>query len=156
MNSLIMRHTEVSNLLIVEGKGDKVFFEALIDHINITLKVGQPICNIGECKSLDGKDKLSPKLKSIKGDHMGSTTKDDYKILAIQDILSTYTYGAHDLTTSINTKTGPRFKVDGDEVGEHKRFSPQNNFDARFDWTIKDEFGANLEKNHFLFQHHKR
>jgi hypothetical protein len=92
-------------------------------------------------------------LKSIKGDHMGSTTKDDYKILAIQDILSTYTYGAHDLTTSINTKTGPRFKVDGVEVGEHKRFSPQNNFDARFDWTIKDEFGANLNKNHFLFYH---
>lgn len=90
-------------------------------------------------------------LKSLKGDLMGSTTKDDYKILAIQDILSTYTYGAHELDTDKNTQTGQRYKVDRVEIGEHKRFSPKNNFDARFHWKFRDEFGAKLKKIDFLF-----
>ena len=88
-------------------------------------------------------------LKSLKGTEMGSTTKDDYKILAIQDILSTYAYGAVELK---GAKTeAPRYKVNEVEVGEHKRFSPQNNFDARFDWTIRNESGATLDKILFTY-----
>jgi len=96
----------VSNLLIVEGKGDKVFFEALIDHINITLKVGQPICNIGECKSLDGKDKLSPKLKSIKGD----INKGKYKNIGI--ILDADNIGIKGRTEEIKKAINDHFTDD--------------------------------------------
>ena len=106
--------------------------------------------NLGVVNSYPLNENQFAVLKSLKGSKMGSTTKDDYKILAIQDILSTYTYGAHKLDTDNSTQTGQRYKVGEDQIGEHKRFSPQNNFDARFDWTIRDEFGASLNKNDVL------
>lgn len=107
--------------------------------------------NLGVVNSYPLNDNQFAVLKLLKGNLMGSTTKDDYKILAIQDILSTYTYGAHELDTDNNTQTGQRYKVGEDEVGEHKRFSPQNNFDARFDWAIRDDAGSSLNKLNVLY-----
>ena len=108
--------------------------------------------NLGVVKAYPLNDNQFEVLKSLQGDLIpASYTKEDYKILAIQDILSTYTYGAVDFVSNHNTPKAPRYKVDGVEVGEHKRFSPQNNFDARFDWKIRSNAGVTLDKNNYLF-----
>jgi hypothetical protein len=61
-----------------------------------------------------------------------STDINNFRIFAVQDLMSTYEY---------NKDNGPRYKeiVNGAsvEVGEHKRFSPKNNFDARFNMSFK-------------------
>jgi len=58
----------VSNLLIVEGKSDKVIIESLIKHLNINLEVGNPICSIDKCEDLGGMGELEKKLKKVKKD----------------------------------------------------------------------------------------
>ena len=77
-------------------------------------------------------------LKSLKS-IPSSRTKNDFKILAIQDIMSTYAYGAVNFDHFDDDfwiiPRAPRYKAGGvnsNEVGEHKRFSPQNNLIRRF------------------------
>lgn len=65
MNYLIKGDLEVSNLLIVEGKSDKLIIQALITHINTDVIIGEPICNIDECETLGGMGKLEEKLNSL-------------------------------------------------------------------------------------------
>jgi hypothetical protein len=61
-----------------------------------------------------------------------STDITNLRIFAVQDLLSSYEY---------NKDRAPRYKETASgntiEVGEHKRFSPKNNFDARFEMTFK-------------------
>ncbi len=60
-------------------------------------------------------------------------TKKDYVILKIENILSNYTY-----------VDGPRYKTSSSgnsfslimELGEHKRFSPENNYLAKYNWIF--------------------
>lgn len=56
----------MSNLLIVEGKSDKVIIESLIKHLNIHLEVGNPVCSIDKCEDLGGTGELEKKLKTLK------------------------------------------------------------------------------------------
>lgn len=57
----------MSNLLIVESENDKYFIEALIDHLNLNIEVGSPICSINEYACLGGIGKLKEKLNALKG-----------------------------------------------------------------------------------------
>ena len=56
----------MSNILIVESENDKFFIEALIEHIDIDVKVGNPICTIDEYNCMGGMGKLKHKLKELK------------------------------------------------------------------------------------------
>jgi sugar phosphate isomerase/epimerase len=57
------------NKLIVEGSGDKVFVNKLIEILNIeNLEISEPLCTIDECICLDGLGNLEKKLKDIKLD----------------------------------------------------------------------------------------
>ena len=60
-----MKGFVVSNLLIVESDGDKFFIEALLEHMNLHLEIGQPICSISEYECLGGINKLEQKLKFV-------------------------------------------------------------------------------------------
>ncbi len=60
-----MRGLEVNSLLIVEGKSDKNIIESLINHLNINLDVGNPVCNIDKCEDLGGIGELEKKLKAL-------------------------------------------------------------------------------------------
>ena len=60
-----MKGLEVSNLLIVESEGDKYFIEALLNHMNLNLEIGEPICSISEYECLGGINKLEKKLKFV-------------------------------------------------------------------------------------------
>jgi len=45
----------VTNLLIVESKNDQIFFEALVNHINLkNIEFGNPICKIDDYECLGG------------------------------------------------------------------------------------------------------
>ena len=55
----------MNNLLIVEGKSDKYIIESLINHLNINLEVGNPVCNIDKCEDLGGTGELEKKLKAL-------------------------------------------------------------------------------------------
>ncbi len=55
----------MSNLLIVESENDKYFIEALINHLNLNIEVGSPICSIDEYECLGGISKLENKLKEL-------------------------------------------------------------------------------------------
>ena len=57
----------MSNLLIVESENDKYFIEALINHLNLNIEVGSPVCSIDEYECLGGIGKLENKLNSLKG-----------------------------------------------------------------------------------------
>jgi len=57
----------VSNLLIVESQNDKYFIEALINHLNLNIEVGSPVCSIDEYECLGGIGKLEEKLNALKG-----------------------------------------------------------------------------------------
>ena len=61
-----MGDTEVNNLLIVESENDKFFIEALLTHINLTIKVDKPICSINEYNCIGGIGKLKFKLEELK------------------------------------------------------------------------------------------
>ena len=56
----------MSNLLIVESENDKYFIEALINHLNLNLEVGSPICSINEYECLGGIGKLKNKLEALR------------------------------------------------------------------------------------------
>jgi hypothetical protein len=66
MSELIKGDTEVSNLLIVESENDQYFIEALIEHLNLDVEVGSPICTIDEYECLGGISKLENKLVALK------------------------------------------------------------------------------------------
>lgn len=54
-----------NSLLIVEGKTDKIILESLINHLNLSIETGNPVCNIDKCESLGGIGELDKKLKSL-------------------------------------------------------------------------------------------
>lgn len=61
-----MGDSEVSNLLIVEGKSDKDILESLINHINnLDIELDSPICQIDKCERLGGMGELEKKLNSL-------------------------------------------------------------------------------------------
>ena len=66
MNSITMGDIEVNNILIVESENDKFFIEALIAHMNIDVKVGNPICTIDEYNCMGGIGKLKNKLEELR------------------------------------------------------------------------------------------
>jgi len=56
----------VSNLLIVEGKSDLPFVEALTKHLNLSnVEFGIPICKIDDYECLQGEGELGKQLKSL-------------------------------------------------------------------------------------------
>ena len=69
----------MSNLLIVESENDKYFIEALINHLNLNLEVGSPICSIDDYECLGGIGKLEEKLNEIKA----IVAKDGIEIVGI-------------------------------------------------------------------------
>jgi hypothetical protein len=76
---------------------------------------------------------------------------DNYRIYKVGNILSSYTYG--EKGNGIN-ETAKRYMPDGmaAEVGEHKRFSDENNYDARFKWIFRHPTIPSLVfKNDVLF-----
>ena len=66
MNFLTMEDIEVSNILIVESENDKFFIEALLTHINLDVKVGNPLCTVDKYECMGGMGKLKYKLEEIK------------------------------------------------------------------------------------------
>lgn len=91
--------------------------------------IKDPLENIGVVKSYPLSDTQFTVFKAMVGNNTPEISgKDNFRIFAVQDLLSSYEY----------TK-GPRYIVNGnsDEVGEHKRFSVRNNFDARFNMSFK-------------------
>lgn len=48
------KESEVSNLLIVESKNDKIFIEAIIRELNYDIEIDEPICKIDDYKCLEG------------------------------------------------------------------------------------------------------
>lgn len=56
---------EVNNLLIVESENDKFFIQSLINHLNININFGTPICSIDEYECLGGISKLEHRLKAL-------------------------------------------------------------------------------------------
>lgn len=65
----------MNNILIVESENDKYFIESLITHINLDLKVDNPICAIDEYACINGISKLKNKLielysRVLKGDEI--------------------------------------------------------------------------------------
>lgn len=56
----------MSNLLIVEGKSDQPFVEALTKHLNLSnVEFGIPICKIDDYECLQGEGELGKQLKSL-------------------------------------------------------------------------------------------
>jgi len=111
--------------------------------------------NLGIVKAYPLNDNQFAVLRRL--EYISGKSKDDFMILKIQDIFSTYTYGAVDFATDRNIPRAPRYTVNGVEVGEHKRFSPQNNFDARFEWKIYNPTNGQYLENeiylYFLYQY---
>jgi hypothetical protein len=63
------KESEVSNILVVESKNDKIFLEALINHLNYDIKVDTPIC-IDDYECLQGLNnkQLIKTLNALKAD----------------------------------------------------------------------------------------
>ena len=78
MNWNMERGLEVSNILIVESNNDKYFIEALINHLNLHIKIGDSIC-INEYECLNGISKLEKRLKNLKA----KILKEDIKKIGI-------------------------------------------------------------------------
>lgn len=57
----------MSNLLIVESENDQYFIEALVERINVNIKIDSPVCLIDEYECLGGIGKLENKLRSLTG-----------------------------------------------------------------------------------------
>ena len=55
----------MNNLLIVESDNDKCFIQSLINHLNIKINFGTPICSIDEYECLGGISKLEHRLKAL-------------------------------------------------------------------------------------------
>ena len=62
----MVKDLEVNNLLIVESQNDKYFIEALIQHLNINLKIGDTICTIHEYECLNGIGELEKRFIKLK------------------------------------------------------------------------------------------
>ncbi len=63
----------MSNIIIVESKNDKAFFEALINHLNLEssqIKIDAPICNIDDIQCLEGlnQTKLTEHIEGLRND----------------------------------------------------------------------------------------
>ena len=55
----------MSNVLIVESENDKYFIEALINHINVEVEIGEPVCTVDEYDCLGGIGKLEERLRAL-------------------------------------------------------------------------------------------
>jgi len=76
----------VSNLLIVEGKSDLPFVEALTKYLNLSnIEFGIPICKIDDYECLQGEGELGKQLKSLIND-IKNGRKEIRKIGIILDI----------------------------------------------------------------------
>ncbi|MEN8220556.1 MAG: DUF3226 domain-containing protein [Pseudomonadota bacterium] len=76
----------MSNLLIVEGKSDQPFVEALTKHLNLSnVEFGIPICKIDDYECLQGEGELGKQLKSLIND-VKNGRKEISKIGIILDI----------------------------------------------------------------------
>ncbi len=76
----------MSNLLIVEGKSDLPFVEALTKHLNLSnVEFGIPICKIDDYECLQGEGELGKQLKSLIND-IKNGRKEISKIGIILDI----------------------------------------------------------------------
>jgi histidyl-tRNA synthetase len=65
----MMGELEVSSILIVEGKSDKVILESLIKSMNITNdEINSSVCTVDKYEVLDGMGELEKKLISLKRD----------------------------------------------------------------------------------------
>ena len=87
--------------------------------------------NIGVVKSYPLSDNQFAVFKAMVGNNTPEISGiDNFRIFAVQDLLSSYEY---------DKDNGPRYIANdsSDEVGEHKRFSVKNNFDARFNMSFK-------------------
>jgi len=65
MSLVTKENSEVSSVVLVEGRSDKVFIEALIHHLEKNTPVDTPICLSDSCEVLGGKDELEKKLISL-------------------------------------------------------------------------------------------
>jgi len=61
-----MENLGVNNILIVESQNDKFFIEALLEYMELSIKIDEPICNIDEFECLNGMNNLEFKLNSLK------------------------------------------------------------------------------------------
>ena len=55
----------MGNILIVESENDKYFIEGIINHINLDIKIEEPICSIDEYECLGGIGKLKERLEAL-------------------------------------------------------------------------------------------
>ena len=69
----------MNNLLIVESQNDKFFIQALINDLNIDIKVGDTICIIDEYECLNGIGELEKRLIKLKA----KVQKEDIKKIGI-------------------------------------------------------------------------
>lgn len=60
----------VSNLIIVESHNDQYFLQVLIDHLNLNIEVGTPVCLVNDFECLGGlsEKRLIQRLQEIKVD----------------------------------------------------------------------------------------
>ena len=100
----------MSNLLIVESENDKYFIEALINHLNLNIEVGSPICSIDEYECLGGISKLENKLKELKG----RVSKDGIEKIGI--VFDADKVGIEQRTKDIQEKIDFVFKKDIDVI----------------------------------------
>ena len=112
--------------------------EEIIDDINQ---------DIGLVKSYPLSETQFTVFKAMVSDTQLSTDINNFRIFAVQDLLSSYEY---------NKEKAPRYKetVNGNnvEVGEQKRFSPKNNFDARFNMSFrKSPTGPRIKFNNISY-----
>jgi hypothetical protein len=102
----------VSNLLIVESENDKYFIEALIEHLNLDVEVGSPICTIDEYECLGGISKLENKLVALKS----RVLKEGIEKIGI--IFDADNVGVEQRTNDIQEKINLVFEEDTDVIFE--------------------------------------
>jgi len=88
----------VSNILIVESDNDRYFIEALINHLNLSIKIGEPICSVDEYECLGGINNLEHKLIELKS----IVSKDGIEKIGI--IFDADEVGVEDRTKQIQEK----------------------------------------------------
>ena len=88
----------MSNILIVESDNDRYFIEALINHLNLSIKIGEPICSVDEYECLGGINNLEHKLIELKS----IVSKDGIEKIGI--IFDADEVGVEDRTKQIQEK----------------------------------------------------
>jgi hypothetical protein len=88
--------------------------------------------NIGVVKSYPLSEFQFDLIREMPGDQIDGN-KEDYRIFAVQDLLSSYEYNSDRSDRYIDPALGNTIRA----VGEHQRFSLKNNFDARFNMTFR-------------------